>query len=726
MNPEPKRSAAFYRVAVIIGVVGVLLRLAYCFESGDDPSLHHPIIDSFTYHSYARTIAEGGDPWNGVITRPPLYPYLLGAVYTVFGVNMTAARVLQAVLGGATCILTCLLGRRLFDDRVAWLAGAAVALYGPLIFLDQRLQATALVVFCFTLALLTATRAAARPVWYNWLICGLAVGLAALARPNIALFVPVLVTWTIAAAARRRQWRAAAGHTLALLGGCLVVISPITIRNYAVSRQFVPISCMGGINLHIGNNPQAQRTIAARPGPEWERLVRLPNANGKVTQAQADRYYVREVISYATSQPGDFLAGLARKARLCCSSIEVPRNFDIYSHRRYSKVLQLLVWRAGSFAFPFGVLAPLAVVGMVLSCRGHPIRLLPAGYILACALSVVLFFNASRYRVPIVPAMTLFAAWTVFWLAKQAVTHRPARLAGALAAVSVLAVAINLPVATPYDGINFQADLQYCLGFQLNREDDVSGAERAFRKALELAPDSALVHDALANLDARQSRYAEALPHARRAVELAPDLADLHVTLGRVLTDTGALDQAAEQLRLALDIEPAHAPAHESLADVLTLQGDPAGAAHHLRQAIRYQPAKTRYHRELAKACIAQEQYADAIAALENAQQYTDADSITILLAWLLATCPDQALRNCDRAVTLSTQIAGGRGEARAMHLDTLAAAYACAGRFDEAVHTTQQAAAAARRSGKETFAQAIDRRADLYRNHQPCTDPTR
>ena len=116
MNPEPRRSAAFYRVAVIIGVVGVLLRLAYCFESGDDPSLHHPIIDSFTYHSYARTIAEGGDPWNGVITRPPLYPYLLGAVYTVFGVNMTAARVLQAILGGATCILTCLLGRRLFDD----------------------------------------------------------------------------------------------------------------------------------------------------------------------------------------------------------------------------------------------------------------------------------------------------------------------------------------------------------------------------------------------------------------------------------------------------------------------------------------------------------------------------------------------------------------------------------------------------------------------------------
>ncbi|NIP87451.1 MAG: GlcNAc transferase, partial [Planctomycetales bacterium] len=68
-------------------------------------------------------LALGGDPWQGAFARPPFYPYLLAGIYWVFGFSLTAVRFVQAILGGATCSLTYVLGRRLFDRRVGLAAG---------------------------------------------------------------------------------------------------------------------------------------------------------------------------------------------------------------------------------------------------------------------------------------------------------------------------------------------------------------------------------------------------------------------------------------------------------------------------------------------------------------------------------------------------------------------------------------------------------------------------
>jgi tetratricopeptide (TPR) repeat protein len=239
-------------------------------------------------------------------------------------------------------------------------------------------------------------------------------------------------------------------------------------------------------------------------------------------------------------------------------------------------------------------------------------------------------------------------------------------------------------------------------------------------------PNSALAHDALSSLLAHQGRYDKAIVHARAALELAPHLAYPRATLGCTLVEVEAYDDAAAELRRAIEIDPSQARAHHVLAGILTRQGDHAAAINHFRQAVQYEPNKARYHVELANALIGQERYGETIHVLDRAMRYTESERISNTLAWLLATHPDESLRDCDRAVTLITRLINNLDKTRPVHLDTLGAAYACAGRFDEAARTARQAAALARQAGREPLAESIDARADLYRNHQPCRNPKR
>lgn len=92
-------------------------------------------------------------------------------------------------------------------------------------------------------------------------------------------------------------------------------------------------------------------------------------------------------------------------------------------------------------------------------------------------------------------------------------------------------------------------------------------------------------------------------------------------------------------------------------------------------------------------------------------------------LAWLLATTPDPEYRDGERAVTLIRSIALHRGDWQ--YLDTLAAAWAAAGNFEQAVATARQAMDAARHDpqAQAADASAMARRLERYRAGQPHVD---
>lgn len=313
-------------------------------------------------------------------------------------------RLVQAVLGATTAALTSAIGIRLFGMTAGLVAGLAVAFYGPLIYFDGELLAPSLGICLQMATVYCAVRARTEPGRGGWLAAGLLSGLAAAVNALAIVMLPVLAV----AARRRAAW---------LLGGATVALAPVTLRNWVQGGEFVLISSNGGINLYLGNNPRYEATVDMRPGRDWQALVRAPRLHGVAGAGPASRFFVTRVAGYARTDPAGFVALQVHKLRSLVAGHEIPRNQEIYPARRWSPVLRVLLWKVPGLAFPFGVLLPLAAVGLVAAARRAPMLVALVGVF---GLVVVAFFVTARYRAPLVPLLALFAAEGVRWAVVEA------------------------------------------------------------------------------------------------------------------------------------------------------------------------------------------------------------------------------------------------------------------------------------------------------------------
>ena len=95
-------------------------------------------------------------------------------------------------------------------------------------------------------------------------------------------------------------------------------------------------------------------------------------------------------------------------------------------------------------------------------------------------------------------------------------------------------------------------------------------------------------------------------------------------------------------------------------------------------------------------------------------------------LAWILSTSPDERIRNPNEATKLAERAAEMTGNRDPLILDFLAAAYAAAGRFEEAVTTAQAAIGLAAAAGDERLADKVRQRLLGYQQGRPYREPLR
>jgi 4-amino-4-deoxy-L-arabinose transferase-like glycosyltransferase len=130
-----------------IALVALAVRLVHLWQIHDTPAFAHPVVDGVAYDAWAQAIA-GGD-WIGteVFYQAPLYPYVLATIYAAVGRDLAAVRIVQAVLGAASCILLGAAGTRFFDRRVGLAAALLLAVWPSAVFADGLIQKSALDVF---------------------------------------------------------------------------------------------------------------------------------------------------------------------------------------------------------------------------------------------------------------------------------------------------------------------------------------------------------------------------------------------------------------------------------------------------------------------------------------------------------------------------------------------------------------------------------------------------
>jgi tetratricopeptide (TPR) repeat protein len=733
-----------------IFVLALSARLIYLHESSVNPSFTAPTVDSGTYHRIATALAERGVMNDEFFWQPFFYPVFLSVVYWACNSSIICAKVMQVLLGCITCLLTYQLAKKSFGWGLALLAGAVTALYGPLIFFETELLATGWAASWSLILLLLFLKASSGKSILLCVVLGICGALSILTRPTFIPFFTAAVVWlTVAFRRYELRWGGLALRLAGILTGFMVVAVPVATLNFRITGRFGILPATGGINLYIGNNADYSKTVTARPGWGWEELTRLPERDGvRGGIWEQQKYFNRKVTDFVLNEPLAFIEGLGHKSVQFLSSRELPRNVSIYVFRKWSCLLGFLTWEARGFGFPFGVLLPLALLGLVSHWRqtSTPIKL----FLILYPLSIILVFTAARYRAPIVPVMSIPASaglislvrtirqfdWrrmvilgvcgvVVFWVSTVPGPY-PEELPDYEAELYANSAAVeadrgNNDIAFEYfhKALSLQSDYPSAhanLAVALAQAGKPAEAIAHYETALQFKDDSPEVHNNLASALADLGKREQALTHYLRAIELRPGYAEAHFNLGNLYLAVGETDKAIEHLERAVRIKEDYFKGYNSLGAAFATKGDYEQAVVHFSNALRLRAAEYTVHRNLATALRDWGKSEEAVKEYREALRLNPgAAEVLAELAHILAFSKNEQVRDVNEAIDLARRAWGLTGYADRSKTDTLAKVYAEAGRFAEAAAVAQRAYELAYIAGNSELAEYFRKQALHY-----------
>ncbi len=547
--------------------MALVLRLFYLAEARDSPYADTLVLDAFEYDQLAEQVLAGN--WlldqEDIYVHGPLYPYGM-ALGKWLGMGSGGVRGFQAVLGALSCVLIGFIGRCLFSPGIGLGAALLAAGYWPFVFYGGEILATTLVIF-IELALVALLLWRPEISWKAAAAAGALLALLATTRSNTLLALPLVVGWI--------YWRNPGAYKQRLnkcgvfIGAFFLILSPFLLRNYMV--QGSPLPFQGGFSFYMGNNPQADGTPYIRQGLDFQRFELMPLQQGVSGQGAKGMFYGAASWRFIREQPGAYLGLLYGKFRLFWNAFEVPVSTDIQYYERTALTHRILV-------LDFGVLVPLALVGLAYNWRRWRQLSLLYGFVLVYLASGLLFSVCARYRLPALPFLLIFAAQAIGQLIVYIKGRQGWRLGafglGVLAAAALVWTGVDRhqvdhvrsawllghvhlrnqrypqAVQALEEGARQYADdsdMFNSLGVARERQGNPQGAEEAFQRAVVLAPDHARPWLNMGELFVRQRR----LPEARHALQAALRLDPRPVNQAQALHHMGYVFLFEEEYQAA-------------------------------------------------------------------------------------------------------------------------------------------------------------------------------
>ncbi|MFN7984950.1 MAG: tetratricopeptide repeat protein, partial [Vicinamibacterales bacterium] len=445
-----------------------------------------------------------------------------------------------------------------------------------------------------------------------------------------------------------------AGLAASFLVGLAMVLLPVAVRNYAVAGGFYLTTSQFGPNFYIGNNPQADGSYASlrfgRGAPEYERLDATElaeHATGKhLTPGEVSSFWTSRALTFITSQPGAWLALMGRKAALLVNATETLDTEAQESHAEWSWPLRIL-----GLVGHFGLLAPLACIGLIIGWRARARLAIVYVMLVAYAASVLLFYVFARYRLPLVPLLLLFAAIAISALptwwprANQQTRTMVAGLAG------IVAVLCNWPLLATAE---MRAITETNLAVALQSEGRADAAAEHYARAIAIQPDYAPAYNNLGVMQRASGKLDEAIATYRRALSIKGDYPDAHYNLANALLAKGNPQEAAEHFTIALRSIPDSAGAANNLGVALAAQNRPADALAAFKAAVASEPNSAVAHRNLADALATTGQVDQAVTEFHRAMELDPKDPSA---AYNLGVVLLQAGRSREAIAALTTAV---------------------------------------------------------------------
>ena len=217
-----------------------------------------PFTGTLEYQEIAKNIALGNgfvleEGGRYILWRPPLYIYILSTFYYLFENPYYAIVAFQIGLNGLTGVITFLIGERIFSRMIGLFSAILLLGYPLFTYNCLRLMPETLFAFLLSLIVLITIIFFKRSEWKLSLILGFILGLATLSKASIQFFPLFLFFSTLIFLRKREEIYSLSKNLVIIIFMMLTMIIPWTLRNYAVSNEFILLDTSGGYTFWIGN-----------------------------------------------------------------------------------------------------------------------------------------------------------------------------------------------------------------------------------------------------------------------------------------------------------------------------------------------------------------------------------------------------------------------------------------------------------------------------------------
>ncbi|MBD3232600.1 MAG: tetratricopeptide repeat protein [candidate division Zixibacteria bacterium] len=557
---------------ILILAVALVIRIVYLYQSSQNsPFFFNPSIDALYHHLMAIDFANGELQVEGPFFRAPLYPVLLGMLYLVFGVSIFIASLAGHLLGVVTILFIFLIGERFFNTTTAVIASLIYILYYPALYFEGQLLVDTLFSTLTIASLYFFLRGQEENGNSLYLgISGLVLGLAAITRANILIFYIPAILWLLLKLKKPKL----AGI---FITAAVIPIIPVTAVNLIMGDDAVLIASQGGINFYIGNNPEADGMTARFPetGVTWQYedckfYAEKETGEESMKPSEVSQYYYFKGFDFIIGNPYSAVILFLKKIYLSLNNYEISNNQNLCFTKRYASVTDLLIT-------PFALILALAVIGKTVMGLRRRESLLMWLLMLSIWITMILFFVTSRFRLPLIPYLSIFAgygAYSIYSTFNGKLNLKKLLTPFAFGAIAVL---ISLSNFTNIDKFNF-SQAYYNLGNIYLRNGEWQKAKEQYEQAMESNPRVSLARLNIGNIFFYTDQYDSAEYYYRQELKHHPGESRAYLNLSTINLLKGDYRNAMIAANDALAHRPNEAGAVSNLVQAMLFAGDTTSA----------------------------------------------------------------------------------------------------------------------------------------------------
>ena len=542
---------------IIVGI-GFILRFIHLLSMPSNPRTYHPGADEEYYIRFGMDVAHGAfGMTNEFLFMDPLYGYLLGLFFTIFGKNLFVIYTFQILLDTLTIILIYLIGKELSGRQAGLIAAICYSVTATAIFYSTTILKPTSVAFFVTLWVYISIVLWRSNTVIGWFGYGLLLGFGIALRSNLLLIAVLgilIVPMGNYLHHLNHKLRFATNFTLTLLGITLI-LTALSLRSASISGHWSFLPTNGGVVLHQIYNKDNPRSSHNAPGfvsalrPSRILTDYTKEAERRLTRTlspyEMSSYWQTEAFNYLSENKTQTFHNVLLKLFRFTTYKEISNNRAINESEQFSIILSVL-------PRPFGWLLALGLPGLILLTLRTPKGWITLSVLLTTLATFSVFFAISRLRFPVTPILAIGTGIAITTLIHWKNTLQR-ELIIILVASSIL-LGLSFWSSTKAHELPHRKFL-IGLSWGYIKMGNMQKADALSTKLLQLEPGNFAVYELAAFIALHKKDLVKSIAYYQKALSIKPNEHSLLMNYANALEKTGNFEDALANINRAIQIK---------------------------------------------------------------------------------------------------------------------------------------------------------------------------